>query len=302
MVQNDYIGLLDADTIIVKHPITKINVKLYRVIALKTFKLDRYDSVILSELEQFEQEHASIQNEILKLSEIQENLNVVINDLTLQEEFRRVKELQQELETNSKHLENLYSQSEDLNLKILNNRNILDTKTIEKHTIGGYVQSLDNLDPDSPVWVDHRARVFDEAKILNGSLVTESCVIFGSSKIISSRVKHYARVHGNAQIVKSTVKDLSEVKGNAQLFNCQVGNSAMVFENANVKNTILETGSCIRGNSVVDKCILKDTAQIQGDSNVVNCKLGGRAVILDGVHTNDSFYEDYNLKTESYSE
>lgn len=302
MVQNDYVALLDADTINVKHPITKKTIKLYRTIALKSFKLDRYDSAIISELERLTEEFSSINSQILELEDKQENLNVVINELTLKEEFRRVKELQSELKVNAKHLENLKTLAEDIELKISNNKNILDTKTIEKHTIGGYVQSIDNLDPNNPVWVDHRARVFDTAKIINGSLVTESCVIFGNAEIDASRVKHYARVHGNSKIVKSTVKDLSEIKGDAQLFNCQVGNSAMVFENAIVRNTILETGSCIRGNSIVDNCILKDASQIQGNSEVENCKLGGRSVILNGNHSNETFYEDYNLKTESYSE
>jgi carbonic anhydrase/acetyltransferase-like protein (isoleucine patch superfamily) len=302
MVQNDYVALLDADTINVKHPITKKTIKLYRTIALKSFKLDRYDSVIISELGKLREEFELIQNEIIELQTKQENFNVVINELTLKEEFRRVKELQSELETNSKRLEDLLIQSEDIDLKMTNKRNILDTKTIEKHTIGGYVQSLDNLDPDNPVWVDHRARVFDNAKILHGSLITESCVIYGNAEISSSRVKHYARIHGDSKVIKSMVKDLSEIKGNVKLFNCQLSNSSMVFENADVNNTILETGSCIRGNAVVNNCILKDTAQIQGKSQVTNCKLGGRAVILDGIHENQSFYEDYNLKTESYSE
>lgn len=302
MVQNDYVALLDADTINVKHPITKKTIKLYRTIALKSFKLDRYDSVIISELETLSDEFELIKNEIAELESKQENLNVVINELTLKEEFRRVKELQSELEINVKHLEDLRIKSEDLDLKMSNNRNILDTQTIEKHTIGGYVESIDNLDTNGPVWVGHRSRVFDSAKILNGSLITESCIVFGNAEINASRIKHYARVHGNSKIVKSTIKDLSEIKGDAQLFNCQVGNSAMIFENAIVNNTVLETGSCIRGNSIVENCILKDASQIQGDSKVINCKLGGRAVILNGTYENESFYEDYNLKTESYSE
>jgi carbonic anhydrase/acetyltransferase-like protein (isoleucine patch superfamily) len=302
MVQNNYVGLLDVDTINVKHPITKKTVKLYRTISLKTFKLDRYDSAILSELASYEIEKSNIEKQINELAIKQENLNSVINDLRLTEEFKRVKEFESELHLNSKLLEDLNLKLEDVNLNIENNKNILDTKTIEIHTIGGYVESIDNLDPDNPVWVDHRARVFDNAKILNGSLVTESSVIFGNSEIDASRIKNYARIHGNSKITKSTVKGLSEIKGNVKLFNCQVSNSAMIFEHADVSNTILETGSCIRGNAVVDRSILKDTSQIQGNSQVVNCKLGGRAVILEGEHSNASFYEDYNLKTESYSE
>lgn len=302
MIQNDYVGLLDADTINVKHPVTKKTIKLYRTIALKTFKLDRYDSAILAELDLFSQEHDNLREQLLKITEKQENLKTVIDELTLKEEFRRVKELQSEFDINANLIDDLNSKIEDVNLRYSNNQNILDTKTIEKHTIGGYVQSIDNLDPDTPVWVGHRSRVFDDAKILNGSLITESAVIYGNTEINASRIKHYARIHGNAKVVKSTVKDLAEIKGNAKLFNCQVGNSGMIFEDAIVNNTILETGSCIRGHANVDKCILKDTSQIQGNSEVFNCKLGGRAVILEGVHRNSSFYEDYNLKTESYSE
>jgi carbonic anhydrase/acetyltransferase-like protein (isoleucine patch superfamily) len=302
MIKNDYVGLLDADFIQIKHPVTKQSVKLYRVIALKTFKLDRYDSVILDELNKFTESRDRILQEINELKSKQENLNQVITDLQLQEEFRKVKEHQSELEKNSKHLEILETEFEDLDLKIQNNKNILDTKTIELHTIGGYVESIDNLDPDIPVWVDHRARVFDSAKILNGSLVSESCVIYGNAVINASRVRHYARIHGNAKLLKSTVKDLSEIKGNVVLTNCQVGNSAMIFEDAVVNNTILETGSCIRGQANVDRSILKDASQIQGNSEVKNCKLSGRAVILNGVHHNETLYEDYNLKTESYSE
>jgi carbonic anhydrase/acetyltransferase-like protein (isoleucine patch superfamily)/uncharacterized coiled-coil protein SlyX len=302
MVQNDYVGLLDADFIQIKHPVTKETVKLYRVIALKSFKLDRYDSVILDELNKFTDKRDQLLQNINDLKSKQENLNQVIQDLQLQEEFRKVKEHQSELDKNSKQLEFLTNEFEDVDLKIQNSKSILDTKTIELHTIGGYVESIDNLDPDVPVWVDHRARVFDSAKILNGSLVSESCVIYGNAEINASRVRHYARIHGNAKILKSTIKDLSEIKGNVVLTNCQVGNSAMVFEDAVVNNTILETGSCVRGQANVDRSILKDASQIQGNSQVINCKLSGRAVILDGMHQNETLYEDYNLKTESYSE
>lgn len=302
MIQNDYAALLDADTITVKHPITKKNIKLHRIIALKTFKLDRYDSVIINELESLTEKSNYLNETITQFQEQQENYRITINDLMLKEEFHRVKELQSELDHLVYNLEKLQIEHDNLNLKILNCSNILDTKTVEQYAIGGYVQSIDNLDPNVPVWVDHRARVFDSAKILNGSLVTESCVIYGDVEIDSSRIKNYARVHGKSKVLKSTIKDLAEIKGNVTIYNCQVGNSAMIFENATVNNSILETGSCIRGNAVVDNSILKDASQIQGVASVTNCTLGGRAVILEGTHIDSSYYEDFNLKTQSYSE
>jgi len=301
MVQNEYIGLLDSDTIVFKHPITKKDTKLYRVISMKTFKLDRYDSEILSELKSLQEKKDTNQLIISDLNEEIQNLSQVIDELTLKEEFKRVNELRNDIQNKEKLLENLNSILDDLNLKIENCKNIMDTRTIEIHTIGGYAQSIDNFDSENPVWLGNRSRIFDDAKLLNGSLVTESALLFGNSKIECSRIKNYARIHGNCQIVKSTLQDLCEVKGNAKLTNTQVKNSAMIFENAIVTNTILETGAFIRGNCSVNNSILKDASQIQGDSYVDNCRLSGRYVITEGNHSNQSYYEDYNLKTEFYS-
>lgn len=302
MIQNDYIGLLDSDTIVFKHPVTKKDTKLYRVIAMKTFKLDRYDAQILNELKLLKEKFGLKENVISDLQEEIENISKVIDDLTLQEEFKRVNELRKDLQVKQKLFEELSSDIEDVKLKIANCENIKDTRTIEIHTIGGYAQSIDNFDPKNPVWIGNRARIFDSAKLLNGSLITESAMIFGDAKVDCSRIKNYARVHGNAEVIKSTLQDLCEVKGNVKLTNTQVSNSAMIFEGATVSDSILETGACIRGNCVVNKCILKDASQIQGDSEVINCKLSGRYVILEGRHINQSYYEDYNLKTEFHGE
>ena len=103
---------------------------------------------------------------------------------------------------------------------------------IEKNTVGGYVQGLHNLDPEAPSWVGHRSRVFDDAKILHGSLLTESCVVFGNAEIRASRLKHYARVLDDAQIIESTLENLVEVKGSATVLKSTMCNSTMVFNNA----------------------------------------------------------------------
>lgn len=302
MVQNEYIGLLDSDTIVFKHPVTKQDTKLYRVIAMKTFKLDRYDSEILNELKLLKEKHELKITIVNDLEEEIDNISKVIDELTLQEEFKRVNELRNDLNTKQKLFENLSNDLDDLKLKIENCQNILDTRTIEMHTIGGYAQSIDNFDPDTPVWIGNKSRIFDNAKLLNGSLVTESALIFGNAKVDCCRIKNYARIHGNCEVIKSTLQDLCEIKGHAKLTNTQVKNSAMIFQNAVVSDSILETGALIRGEAVVNNSILKDASQIQGDSEVYNCKLGGRFVIMEGKHINETYYEDYNLKTEFHGE
>lgn len=302
MIENSYIGLLDSDTIVIKHPITKKDVKLYRVIALKSFRLDRFDSTTIDLIDKHEKEFLNLQTEFDSLKIQQENLQVVIEKLTSDGEHAKVKEHTNTLTPISKRVYELETELNDVKSKLDHYKSIAEKRTIEVHSIGGYVQSIENLDSDTPVWVDHRSRVFDNSKILNGSLVTESCVIFGDAVVNASRLKNYARVHGKSEVINSYLEGLCEVKGNAKITRCQLSNSAMIFEDAVVENCILSTGTCIRGKSQVTDSILNDASQIQGESIVKNCKLSGRYVILDGEHINQSYFEDYNLKTEYHGE
>lgn len=302
MVTNSYAGLLESDTITVKHPILKTDVKLYRVISLKPFKLDKYDSNTLDLIDKYEIEYRTLKSEIDELKLKQEDYQIVIEKLTEEGEHKKVKELTQTLHPISENIYQLEENLNDIKSKLDHHKSMVEKRIVQMHNIGGYIQSIENLDPNTPVWVDHRARVFDDAKILNGSLITESCVVFGNAKVSASRLKNYSRVHGNCEVDNSHLEGLCEVKGNSKLIGCQLSNSAMIFEDAVVENSILSTGACIRGKSVVSNCILNDAAQIQGNSIVNNCKLSGRYVITEGEHNNQSYFEDYNLKTEYYAE
>lgn len=302
MIENSYVGLLDSDTIVVKHPITKRDVKLYRIIALKSFRLDRFDSNTIDLIDKYEKEFVNFQLEFESLKIQQEDLQTVIEKFTAEGEHAKVKEHTNTLTPISKRVYELENELNEVKSKLDHYRSIAEKRTIEVHSIGGYVQSIDNLDSDFPVWVDHRSRVFDNAKILNGSLITESCVIFGDAVVNASRLKNYARVHGKSEVSNSYLEGLCEVKGNVKLTRCQLSNSAMVFEDAVVENCILSTGTCIRGKSNVIDSMLTDASQIQGDSIVKNCKLSGRYVIMEGEHINQSYFEDYNLKTEYHGD
>tara|TARA_Y100000389_G_C17456332_1_gene518443 strand:+ start:2349 stop:3206 length:858 start_codon:yes stop_codon:yes gene_type:complete len=171
---------------------------------------------------------------------------------------------------------------------------------IEKNTVGGYVQGLHNLDPEAPSWVGHRSRVFDDAKILHGSLLTESCVVFGNAEIRASRLKHYARVLDDAQIIESTLENLVEVKGSATVLKSTMCNSTMVFNNASIQDSSLKIGSCVRGNAIVLNTTLTDTTQIGGDARVVDCKLSNDAKIFDGKHEGKTFNVSQDLIYETF--
>lgn len=155
---------------------------------------------------------------------------------------------------------------------------------IAKHSIGGFVQSVDNINENSPGWIENSGRVFDNAVISGGTIVSESALVFENAKVDSSIVQNHARVSGNSNVIDSVIADTSEIKGNANVVSCKTFNASMIFEDANVVNTELNTGSIIRGKAKVTDSTLLDISQIQGDSNVNNCKLEGRTVIMDGKH------------------
>lgn len=166
-------------------------------------------------------------------------------------------------------------------------------KTIEKGTIGGFIEGLHNVDPDAPVWIANRARVFDDAKILHGSYISDSAVIFGNAQIKASRIKNYARAYGNVNIVESTISDLAEIKDNATLVNCNINNSAMVFNDANLTRCSLNIGSCARGNVIAIDTKLNNTTQIGGNARLINCELFNDAKVFDGRH-DDKIFDDEN--------
>lgn len=217
MISNSYVALLDQDTVLITHPLDKNKrVKLYRIVALKSFKLLDFDI------------------------------------------------------------------------------------SIRQGTVGGLVEGLHNLDPDSPVWVANRARVFDNAKIMYGSLVTDSCVVFGNAEIRASRLKNYARVHGRAQVIDSTLSDLVEVKDNATVLESTMENSTMAFNNANLQRCHLKVGSCARGNVIAIDTVLDETTQIGGDARLINCKLLHDAKVFDGRHEDQTFDDETELKYEAF--
>lgn len=167
---------------------------------------------------------------------------------------------------------------------------------IDNYTVGGYVESIDNLDTENPVWIGNRARVFDKAKILNDSYVSDQALIYNDAIIDNCRIENYSRIHGKALVSNSHVADITEIKGNAQVDGCMVMNSSLIFENARVKNSKLSEGVSVRGTVQLDNCQLSDLSQCNGDAVVTNCVFKNAGAVKTGVHTNSTFDSDPNLK------
>ena len=168
-------------------------------------------------------------------------------------------------------------------------------EVIEINTIGGYVESIDNLDPDTYNWISNISKVFDKAYISNGSIIKNNCQIYNNAIISKSRLSNYAKASGNSQIINSLLTDLVEVKDNAKVENSYMHNASIVMENGSINNSKMEVGSIVRGNAVSNNSYLTDIAQIQGDVVINNCNLKERTVLMEGEYYNEDIAVDADL-------
>lgn len=154
-----------------------------------------------------------------------------------------------------------------------------DFGSIKAGTIGGFVESLDNLDGNA--WVYDNAQVWGEAKVYDNAQVYDHACVYGNA-LIYDNAQVYGRsyvwggqVYGNARIFGSAgVSDNAKVFGHAQVFeyawisdNAQVYDDAVVFGEARVY-----------GNSWVEK-----DAQVYGDARIFgNATISRGSVKRDG--------------------
>lgn len=167
---------------------------------------------------------------------------------------------------------------------------------IEKHQIGGYVESINNIDMNTLNWVDGKSKIFDNAVIKNGTVTLHNSLVFGNAIVSNSVVANYARIYGNTLVESTLVNDLSEIRGNSKVMTSNLYNSTLIFEDAEVVNTELHTGSNIRGKTIVKDSFLYDTAEISGTAICIGCKLTGSALFKEGEHINETQDRASNLR------
>lgn len=287
--KSGYIGLLDNDWIEMKHPKTRKFIKLYRIIALRTFQITPLKQINLDEFEVHIRYKKKIEEDLRKVSErvasyqkyhdgiqdSKDNIAIMKAAANIHREKFNKSQLESELNKFSK----------------------FETQTISAYRIGGYVQGLDNIDSINPVWIDNKCRVFDNAKVLDESFLTESVVLYDNAIVRNSRLRNYVKIRDNASADNSYISDLVELKGNATIHRAFMSNSSMAFGDAVIQESIMNTGTIVRGNCRVSNSILYDISQVQGDSVVNGCNLSGRYCITEGKHENESYHMDADLQT-----
>ena len=126
-------------------------------------------------------------------------------------------------------------------------------------TLGGFIESEDNLSHKGDCWVAEEAAVYGHSKVMENawvggsariygnSVIHGNCLIKGSPLIISSEISGNSTVKGETIIDYSSLHDHALVKDNAQLCYARVFGLSIVKDFANVTNTDIEGEACISG-------------------------------------------------------
>lgn len=183
-----------------------------------------------------------------------------------------------------------------IDYQIIDNlKDIEKSEVIDIHTIGGYVESIDNLDSETNNWISNISKVFDKAIIKDGTIIKNSCTVYGNTEISGSRLSNYVRVSDNVKVTNSLITDLVEIKNNSIVNNSYIHNASMIMENGEINNTTMTIGSIVRGNAKAFNSQLGDVSQIQGDCEIHDCILLNRTVLSTGKYINETLSEDPEL-------
>lgn len=170
---------------------------------------------------------------------------------------------------------------------------------IPAETIGGYVQSMANLDMNDESWLFHTSKVFGNAVVSLNTVVYDSAAIFEAATVGGSIIRDYSKIYGEAKILSSVFEGRCTISGKSNVNASSIYNSCLIDGYATVIETTMKDGSMIRGSAKVSKSVLTDTCEIGGTANIINCNVGGRYVCMHGQHVNESLFDDIELNIES---
>lgn len=102
---------------------------------------------------------------------------------------------------------------------------------VRKGSLGGWVESEDNLSQEGDCWIFNEAKVFRRAKVSGGVKVLENACIYGNAVIFG-----YVVIHGNA-----------EVYGNVRIYgNVSISGYVKIFGRLSINGY-----ACFRGDAIV---------------------------------------------------
>ena len=178
-------------------------------------------------------------------------------------------------------------------------RALKDFGTIKKGTLGGYIESDNNLSHSGTAWVHDTAKVFgdalvtddaqihgdtiikDKALVENDAFVTDNAIIQDHASVSDSAiVRDEARIYNNASVYDNAlIQDKVSISGNAQIYEhtaitgtSQVTDNALVYGKATLRGNVIVTGNAqIKDNAnLYDHVRISEHALISREATLRN--------------------------------
>lgn len=182
--------------------------------------------------------------------------------------------------------------------------------SVSKGSLGGYIQSEDNLPQNDDSWVADNAMVFDTAE-LNDSWVANTAKVYGKVKLYGTEVYDNSYITGEEEVVvisskvvgdskidctNGYIKDtVLEDKSRISCCETKVIDSKLkysaIFNYAVVISSVLEDNSYVEKYARVFKCNIKSSI-IRDNANVINTSLNNNCIILNNAIVINSMLED----------
>lgn len=160
---------------------------------------------------------------------------------------------------------------------------VRDFDHIKKGTLGGYIQSEENLSHEGNCWVDANSRVLDHAQVkedaaVRSSIISLNAVIKGTSAVMDSNIYGCAVLSGNSFVSESYISGNVTVDS-SRILSCELRDYVKV--NKGVKLTKVRAWDRVefrKGVKITIEAELGGDLIIYDDWDVLSFKLPGNDI------------------------
>lgn len=191
---------------------------------------------------------------------------------------------------NKYELINTYSTNEGklYRIRALKNITTVNGDVIEKGTLGGYVESEENLSQTDNSWIYIGSFVKGKARVYGNSIIGSGNTISGNARIFNTIVSDNIDISGDTIIFNSNIvaKDGKLIiKGKSRLYSAKIKGYGVIKDNVVIQkstlNKIINLSDNVRvSNSTLYSSIVSDYAYII-NSEIVSSTIMGNAVVID---------------------
>ncbi len=191
----------------------------------------------------------------------------------------------------------------DLHIRINSNEyteKIPKNIIIPKYSIGGYIESIENLDDSDESWVGGTAMVFNGAVVSMDSYICDNAAVYGNVNVKKSYIGGHNRTScQHLNIVKTLTLDdcifldKTTVAADGGITSTTATNSSLIEGSVQLNNVTVAGGSFIK-NSTVNSSKLFGFSGIKR-SKISGCELYERFTYVDATAINETKSSEIEL-------